>query len=111
MPLDPTASDDALYARADRAIADAIALRARVRASLTAAGQRRVHRPYVEDLRPVEAPPLGPPLPSSFIEPWWSIARALADAGEIIRQADRELDLAWHRILPSIETPMNLFGS
>lgn len=105
-----TASGDALFARADVAIANARAIRARVRAGLEAAARKRVHRPHASDMRSAEAPPPAPVMPSSFLEPWWSIARTLADAGEVIREADAELDRAWHRVLPTIETPLSLFG-
>ena len=109
MFLDSTASEGALFARADRAVADAAAIRAGVRADLAAAGQRRVHRAHADDTRPSEVPPLGPTLRSSFLKPWRSTARTLADAGEMLRTADRGSDLAWHRVLPGIETPLGPF--
>lgn len=101
-------SGEALLARADRAIADAVATHAEVQVGLIAAGLRRPCRPWAGDLRP--AKPELPSLPSleAFLEPWWSVARSMNAVHGIIREADAELERALHRVLPTVETPLAL---
>ena len=104
MALKRIASDDALLARADRAIEDAIAARAEVRAGLAAAGQRRACRPWAGEPRPSMPQALKPWPRDPFLEPWWTMAPTLAAALRTIWEADHELEVVWHRAQPMIQT-------
>ena len=110
MPADRIASRTDLIERADRAIADALTTRTEVRAGLVAAGRRRPHRPWAGDAPPCGVPPLGPLLPDGFLEPWWSVARSLGAAGDVLRAADEELERRWRRCAPAIRTTSILSG-
>lgn len=109
MPLDVTASEDALFARADKAIADAIVIRAEVGASLAAARLRRPTGPLIERSAASEATWLKLSAAPGWLDVWCSVARAFADAGEIVWEPDAELERAWQSILPTIQTPLTLF--
>ena len=102
------ASGDALLARADRAIADAIAIREEVRAGLAKANRRYPCRPWAGDPRPSTAPTLKPWPLNPFLDQWWTTASTLNAAIDILKEADHELDAPWHRVLPTIQTPLAL---
>ena len=97
---------DPLLARADKAIADAIATRKDARAGLIAAWHRRPYRPHPHE-RP-SPPDALEPMDWGALEPWWSVARTLGSASEVVRTADLEQEREWQRILPTIETPSAL---
>ena len=99
MTLAPT---DALLDRAERAIADAIATRAEVRAGLMEAWQRR---PYWPHWRP-SCPTFPEPVDWAALEPWWCLARTLGPA-EVLRAADEALECEWQRTLPTLKTPLD----
>lgn len=106
MTAGSTTSGDALLERADRAIADAIATRAEIRAGLAEAAGRMPCRPPRRVA--LQRPKHPEPLPWGHLDPWCALARAMACADEIVRETDAELERAWREVLPTIETPLAL---